>query len=368
MNSNDFKMRKPSFFGYFVSGLFGAIIGAFLILIFGPSALFTKFNQPAPSQQQTQPQQQQLVQNVGVSDISIAANKVIPSVVGIKTVEVNRSFFGNGKIQGVGSGVIVDSGGYILTNNHVAGMEKKNITVSLYDGSEVSGRTVWADPVLDLAIVKIDRSDLTPAALGDSKNVKIGEQAIAIGNPLGFAFQRTVTAGIISALNRTIEVDGNLMEDLIQTDASINPGNSGGPLINIRGEVIAINTVKATSAEGIGFAVPVNIVKPVVKSIKEKGSFTAPTIGITGYDREMAGYYDNKIIDKGIFVTSTTKGGPADVAGIREGDIILSVNDEPVNTMIGLKEALYKAGVGSTVKVRIKRPLGGETVVDVTLK
>ncbi|WDC85692.1 trypsin-like peptidase domain-containing protein [Caloramator sp. mosi_1] len=190
----------------------------------------------------------------------------------------------------------------MLTNNHVAGYSTSNIVVSLYDGRETNGRVVWADEVLDLAIVKIDEANLNIARLGDSKNVKIGEPVIAIGNPLGLTFQRTVTAGIVSALNRTIEnSEGVFMEDLIQTDASINPGNSGGPLVNTKGEVIGINTVKVTTAEGIGFAVPINIVKPIINSIKATGKFETPSLGIKGFDKNLAGYYDFKI-EKGIYV------------------------------------------------------------------
>jgi serine protease Do len=155
---------------------------------------------------------------------------------------------------GVGSGVIVSSDGYILTNNHVAGGKNNKLTVSIADGRNVTGRVVWADPVLDLAVVKVDLTGLTPLVLGDATKLEVGEPAIAIGNPFGLEFQRSVTSGIISALNRTIRIETetgpNYMEDLIQTDASINPGNSGGPLLNSRGEVIGINTVKVSSAEG----------------------------------------------------------------------------------------------------------------------
>lgn len=236
----------------------------------------------------------------------------------------------------------------------------------LADGREVSGKIIWTDPILDLSVIKIDADNLTPAVLGDSKLVSIGDEAIAVGNPLGLRFQRTVTAGIISAVNRTILMqEGYFMEDLIQTDASINPGNSGGPLVNSKGEVIGINTVKVSTAEGIGFAVPVNIIKPVLKSIEDKGYFITPTLGIKGFDREIASYYGYNV-ERGVYVFDVTPFGPADRANIKEGDIILSINGYSINSMLDLKEIIYSAGAENIVKVELKTPIGDRTV-NVTL-
>lgn len=370
MDYREFNGKKRSSFGYFMSSLLGAVIGGFLLLTFGPAALFAKL-QPQTPETPTVPQTQQIQQVTETKSGSVtqAVNKVIPSVVSITTTTVQRTSFSRSKkVQGVGSGIIIDSSGYILTNNHVAGMDAKSISVSLYDGREFSGTPVWTDPILDLSIIKIDASGIPIASLGDSRKVKIGEDAIAIGNPLGLTFQRTVTAGIISAVNRTVEIEkGVFMEDLIQTDASINPGNSGGPLVNIGGEVIAVNTVKVSTAEGIGFAVPINIVKPVIESIKRTGTFTAPVIGIKGFDKELASFYNYKV-DAGIYIIETVPGSPAANAGIREGDVILSINNKNTNTLIELKEALYTAGVGSTVTVRYKSQLGAIKDVNVTLE
>jgi S1-C subfamily serine protease len=364
---DDFKKRRPSFFGYFLSALLGAVVGSWLLLTFGPAALFTKFQQPAEPIQSTQPQAVEKVVETVKSDVSYSASKVMPSVVGIRTTTVEKGIFKNKQVQGVGTGVIIDSSGYILTNNHVAGANAKNITVSLSDGRDIQGTTVWSDPTLDMSIVKISEDNLTAAILGDSDSVKVGETAIAIGNPLGLKFQRTVTAGIISALNRTIEVEeGVYMEDLIQTDASINPGNSGGPLVNINGEVVGINTVKVTSAEGIGFAIPINIVTPVLESLKQKGSFVTPMIGIKGFDKQIAEYY-NYSVDTGIYIYEVIKNSPAAMQGIKEGDTIVSVNGITVNTLMDMREALYKAGVGNTVKLQIKTALGTFNEVDVEL-
>lgn len=375
MDLDDFKGRKkPSMFGYFISGLAGAVLGGLLLLTLGPATLFGKFQPPvqqAPVQQQATPQQveQIALETFDNQDISTASNKVVPSVVGIITTKFERNLYSQArKVQGVGSGIIVDSRGYILTNNHVAGRNAGKITVSLYDGRNIEGKTVWADPVLDLAIVKIEADNLTVATLGDSKNIRVGQQAIAIGNPLGLTFQRTVTAGIISAVNRTLEVEqGVFMEDLIQTDASINPGNSGGPLINIAGEVVGINTVKVTTAEGIGFAVPINVVKPIINNISRDGSYVTPTIGVQTLDKGLASYFNYDLVN-GVYVYDCLEDKCAYKAGIRKGDIIVSIDGKQIETALDFKEALNRAGVGSTVTIKVKTPQGNERDVQITLK
>lgn len=179
----------------------------------------------------------------------------------------------------VGSGCILNSKGYIITNHHVVGNEKNEIYVTLYGGDVVKGSVIWSNSNLDLAVVKVSVAGLPAANMGDSDNLRIGEKAIAIGNPLGFDFQGTLTSGVISGLNRSIEVNGIYMEDLIQTDASINSGNSGGPLMNGKGEVIGINTVKVESAEGIGFAIPINQIKPIIDKVVNTGEFIEPYLG-----------------------------------------------------------------------------------------
>jgi len=277
--------------------LYFRVVGVVTLLVFLTSGCSNygqsgqRYTAPPRGQEQYTPEQispQADNLEVGSEGITSAAGKVIPTVVGILTTRVVQGR----RTQSIGSGVIVDSTGYILTNNHVAGKDAEEIIVSLYDGREVDGTVVWTDPVLDLAVVKINADNLPVAVLGDSKNLKVGEQAIAIGNPLGLTFQRTVTAGIISALNRTIEIEeGVFMEDLIQTDASINPGNSGGPLINIRGEVIGINTIKVKTAEAMGFAVPINIVRPVVGRLRIDGKFTTPDMGLQAIDKELGRVY-----------------------------------------------------------------------------
>lgn len=296
------------------------------------------------------------------------AESIIPAVVGISTIEITReSMWGEAMaVKGVGSGVVVHPFGYILTNDHVAGGNPSSINVIFNDGTELEGRTLWTDPTLDLAIVKVDAADeLIYAPLGSSDDLAIGETAVAVGTPLGLQFQHTVTSGVISALNRTVKVPTNLgenfMEDLVQTDASINPGNSGGPLVNIAGEVIGINTIKVISAEGIGFAIPIDVAKPVIRHFVEEGGFVTPYLGVVGFDREMASYYNgNSYIDEGIYVVELDKKGPAYSAGMRVDDVITMIGDERVNKMLDLRKAVYSHKVGQSIDVRILR--GGQNL------
>lgn len=256
----------------------------------------------------------------------------------------------------VGSGFIVDSTGYIVTNNHVIGNTDSEVYVTLYGGDTVKGRTVWANSDLDIAIVKIEVAGLPYMKLGDSMNITIGEEVYAIGNPLGFEFQRTVTSGIVSGTNRSIVVNGAYMEDLIQTDASINSGNSGGPLINKKGEVLGINTIKVESAEGIGFAIPVNQIKPIIESFKETGEFKEIELGIKCYDREMISNIDSTIrLQKGILVYEVESDSLAEKSGIKENDILLSIQNEDVNTICQLREKIYSKKEGETIEITLSR-------------
>lgn len=336
-------------------------LGISLLYLTGCANMNSNAVEPSQTQNSTAPQQGRTTA-LDSQTITLAAEKVTPAVVGITTTKLEKDLYSqNTRTQGVGSGIIVDGKGYILTNNHVAG-GAETLMVSLYDGRDVRGQLVWADPVLDLAIVKINADKLTVANLGDSKGVKVGQDAIAIGNPLGLTFQRTVTAGIISAMNRTIEVEkGVFMENLIQTDASINPGNSGGPLINARGEVVGINTVKVITAEGMGFAVPINVVKPVISKVASGRDYSAPDIGLQSFDKELGKIFDF-VIDKGVYVYGCKDGSCAHKAGIKKGDAILSVDGKAINTPLELKEALNAAGGGATVKLRVKNGDGEKDV------
>lgn len=338
-------------------------------------------------------------------DMTIAeaiAAKAMPSVVGISTVATQTysgfggfgGFWGWGGGNGgtydttmVGTGVIVDESGYILTNSHVVNDgDTKSVTVSLYDGSDVEGTVLWNDSTLDLAVIKIeDTGDLVAADLGDSDTVNIGAYAAAIGNPLGLEFERSMSQGIISGLNRSIQVsDGSkttTMEGLMQTDATINSGNSGGPLFNSKGQVIGINTAKASSGEGMGFAIPINVAKPIVEQVKASGNYERPYIGISGISLQEQQQYSSDALkeqfgtDKGIYVASVSANGGAAAAGLQQGDVILKVNGVEVGTMNKLNQELVKSAIGDTVTLTVMRDkteqefevvLGGVAIFDDT--
>ena len=285
------------------------------------------------------------------------------SVVGISKIEdVGDSVFSENAIEklGLGTGIIVSSKGYIVTNMHVSGDKYSNCYVTLENGNSYKANVVWADSTLDLSILKINIEGMRSAKLGDSSKVKTGQTVYAIGNPIGYEFQRTVTFGIISAESRTLKFKENntdiLMTDLIQTDADINPGNSGGPLINTKGEVIGINSLKIDSAEGIGFAVPINIIKPIIEKFDKTGKFDERTIGISGYDKNVIPYVDKDIsITSGVYVENIVNGSPAEQKGILKGDIILKIDDKEINTMNELKEYVYSKYPGDEVNLSIKR-------------
>lgn len=296
-------------------------------------------------------------------------------VVGISKLKDNGTsiFLKDGITQlGLGSGVIVSENGYILTNQHVSGEKYSKCYVTLENGKSYTADVVWADNDLDLAMVKINVKGLAFASLGDSDKMKVAQTVYAIGNPIGYEFQRTITAGIISAKDRTIKIEEqnkqSYMEDLIQTDATINPGNSGGPLINTSGEVIGINTVKITSAEGIGFAIPINIVKPIIQSYMETGNFEEAAIGIFSYDKQVIPYLDSKLeLKNGIYVVDVNENGAAKKAGIMRNDIILKIDDKQLNKMSELRSYIYTKKPGDEVTLLVQRK-GISSEVKITLK
>lgn len=308
--------------------------------------------------------------NDSMTAVSAVAKKTMSSVVGITTVETRPGgfFFSEQDVSGVGSGVIVNSDGYILTNSHVvADGNAKELKVLFDDGEELDGSVLWNDPLLDLAVVKVEKTGLTAAELGDSDQLQVGELAVAIGNPLGLEFERTVTSGIISGLNRSVKVDSNnIIEGLIQTDASINPGNSGGPLLNGQGEVIGINTAKITSAEGLGFSIPINQVKSIVEEIIDTGSFQGVVMGIKGVSVEE---YEARLgidltIAEGVVIIEVVPDSNAARAGLQNGDIITSLGDKPVGNMSQLKRQLYTYDEGDKAELKISRS-GEEKIIEI---
>jgi len=306
------------------------------------------------------------VENVEQESRTIAdvLENVSQSVVGISRIKShsNSIFSSTGSVDelGLGTGIIVSNNGYILSNCHVTGETLSTCYVTLENGYTYEASVVWCDADLDLSISKIDALDLPYATIGDSSNLKAGTTVYAIGNPIGYEFRKTITSGIISATNRTIRIEENgqvsFMTDLIQTDASINPGNSGGPLITPSGEVIGVNTVKITSAEGIGFAVPINVVKPVVENFVTQNSFDEAFLGIYAYDKEVIPYMDSTPnFSSGIYVVHINDNSPAISTGIQVGDIITSIDGHSMNNMIELKEYIYSKLPGDTVSVDVSR-------------
>lgn len=292
-------------------------------------------------------------------------DKVGPAVVGI----VNKTTYGNaygqfGSIygdlnkeveQGSGSGVILSSDGYIVTNNHVI-ENATALSVILNNGKEYSAKLIGKDPSTDLAVIKIDAQNLTYAQVGNSSSLRVGETAIAIGNPLGQEFAGTTTKGIISGLNRSVTIDDKTL-NLIQTDAAINPGNSGGALVNEYGHLIGINTAKisSTTLEGLGFAIPIDEAKPIIQDLMTSGYVKGrPVIGIGGraVTKEDAKAYNLKV---GVYVVSMTPNGPAYMSGVKVGDIIVECEGEPIETVDDINEIKNKKAPGDKLNVKVYR-------------
>jgi len=303
-----------------------------------------------------------------ITTTEAVAKKALSSVVGIEstgTVSGNSYFFGpsSQEVTGVGTGMIIDVNGYILTNSHVV-MDGSvdTITVHLSSGDTTPGTLVWNDPGLDLAIVKVDVKGLTPVEFGDSDNVAIGSYIVAIGNPLGLAFSGSVTQGVVSGLNRTITVSDGMgntvtMQDLIQVDAAINSGNSGGPLLNSSGQVIGVNTAKA-QAEGMGFAIPINTAMPIVEKVLKDGNFERVFMGVSAADVSVIkDNYPNVNIqaDSGAVITDVNPGSPAEKAGLKVKDVITSVDGTDITGSDSLIKLLLGYTSGDTINVTFNR-------------
>jgi serine protease Do len=316
-------------------------------------------------------------QGNGLYSFSPVVKKVVPSVVNISTTKVIkaripmemrrffedpffRRFFGapvlppqKEKIRALGSGVIISSDGYIVTNNHVVSGATQ-ILVKLSDGRQFKAKLVGTDPETDLAVLKIDATNLTPITFADSTQLEVGDIVLAVGNPFGLG--ESVTAGIVSGINRN-SLGINSYENYIQTDAPINPGNSGGALVDLKGRLVGINTAilsRSGGNNGIGFAIPSNMVKYVVKSLIEKGKVTRGFLGvqISNIDATKKQLYG---IDHGVFVNSVVKGSAAEKAGFKPGDIIVEVNGKPVKDGATLRNMIAFSGAGKKVTFKVYR-------------
>ena len=362
-NVTGIQAAKPNK-GKFITGLAAlslicAVIGSLITYALMPTPSDGKFtpiiNQPA---KQTVFPVEQIAENVG------------PAVVVVENYRTGNMFFQNSNLQlaGSGSGFIIDpENGYIVTNNHVVqGAEK--IVVGLDDGRNVPAKLVGADPPTDLAVLQIeDTSNLTAASLGDSTKLTVGEPVVAIGNPGGTRFARSVTTGVVSATNRTLSMQSGPASDLIQTDAAINPGNSGGPLVNHQGLVIGINTVKYAEYgfEGMGFAIPISSAIPTIEQLIEYGIAKHPALLVTVNDQYNA-YAQYNNLPLGAYIQEVTPNGPADKAGLQKGDVITKVNEVNVENSSDLIRELYKHRVGDKITISYLRD-GQTAQTEVTL-
>lgn len=306
---------------------------------------------------------QPIATNNSITDI---ANNVGPSVVSIYNTKVVSTFLGNYDESGLGSGVIFKEDAekiYMVTNCHVV-EGATSLAVNFLGNTKVEGELIGQDVTTDLAVVAVKKDNLDAetlagiriATLGDSDNVQVGQLAVAIGTPMEAAFNNTVTVGVISAINREVQVDASRTMTLLQTDAAINPGNSGGALVGPTGEIIGINTIKLvdSSVEGMGFAIPINTVKPVIEEILENGTIERPTLGIMGSNvsADASQMYELPI---GVYVAQVTPGGSADVAGIEAGDILFEFDGTQITDMNQLKSLIGNKRVGDKVEVKVVR-------------
>jgi len=302
------------------------------------------------------------------SSVLEVVEKVTRSVVNINTVRLLHDFFYQVvPVQGMGSGVIIDPKGLIITNNHVIeGAEKINATLA--SGEVLLGKLVGACVSDDVALVKVDGKNLPTAELGDSDQLRVGQTVFAIGNPFGLAGGPTVTKGVISAVKRSIRSERGLIENLVQTDASINPGNSGGPLVDAHGRVVAINTAIVPFAQGIGFAIPVNSAKRCATEIITHGRVIRPWLGVSGLSLtpEIAAYY-NLPVEKGALITEVLPNSPAEKAEMERGDIIIGFGDKAVNSVEDLVKEIQKRKIGEKARVLLLRD-GEKWIADVTLE
>ncbi|HEV2075060.1 MAG TPA: trypsin-like peptidase domain-containing protein [Thermoleophilaceae bacterium] len=371
--------------------LLAGVAGGLLVLIAGVVLLLTGAidtgGDETPSQVATQPVAQPESgggrEDAGGEELTVHEiyERTSPGVVFVQAEGVTGDSplgLPGGRGTASGSGFVLDRDGFVLTNGHVVD-GAKDVTVTFSDDEEVSAEVVGADLSSDLAVLKVDPGevDLTPLELGDSSEVEVGDAAIAIGNPFGF--DRTITTGIVSAIQRNIQApNGFSIDDVLQTDASINPGNSGGPLLDARGRVIGINAQIATGGArgsvGIGFAVPVDTAKEVIPQLQEDGEIKRAFLGVSTTDvTESLAEEADLPAEEGALVVEVIEGGPADEAGleparirpggaVRGGDIIVSVDGEEVTESAEVAEAVTDKAPGDTVEIEVLRDGGRETI------
>lgn len=351
--------------------LAGSVTAASITLFAMGGAPFSKNKAPALSNAQSTANVTYVAEGTEKKKMSVEeiAKNVGPSIVGITCTTKTQSYFGTQTGTQSGSGIVIDANGNIVTNYHVIS-GGSDIKVKLNTGNEYSATVVGGDEKTDIAVIKIDaKEELHVATIGNSDDVEVGSLAVAIGNPLASELFGTVTAGVISGVNRTMTV-GQREMNLIQTDAAISPGNSGGALINKYGEVIGINSVKLVddAAEGLGFAIPMNEATPIIKDLMQYGYVKGrPMIGVSVREitKELA-YYNNLLVDHGLYVMSVTESSGAAKAGLTRGDIILKFDGKDVTNSTQLNTIRDKHKAGDTVSMTIMRG-NSEKTLSVTL-
>lgn len=372
----------------FISGIVGCsvVIGTCFGIPSIKSKLLANTTTNISSSNNTSTESTGYISQINLTEYSntsiLAANKILPSIVGIKieyTVN-STSFFGKpttSTATASGSGIIISQDGYIVTNNHVVSSstesstyyqisEASKITITLFnDSTEYSATIVGKDKQTDLAVLKIDKSGLTPAEFADSNSVKVGEFAMAVGNPIGMA--STVTSGIVSALNRTVTDSDGISYTCIQTDAAINSGNSGGALVNSQGKVIGINTLKlsGTGIEGIGFAIPTNSTTDIISQLIQYNKVKRPYIGIAGIDLDEETASRNNLV-VGIYIKEIEDFSAAEKAGLKAGDVIIEADGKSIKTMSELNTIKSSHNIGDTITLKVNRN-GQEKTINVTL-
>lgn len=382
--------KKGSFATGFFSGIFGGVLATALIIVLLVNNLLPWTIQLDSNQNSVAGEISEQNNSVPVSDLmntdaldSQTIDEIAKSVVGIINLR-QQNIWSPSEEAGAGSGIIYkkeNDKAYIITNNHVV-QDAEEVQVQLHEGERVTAKVLGTDALTDLAVLEIDGSNITHVAkLGSSDNLQIGETVLAIGNPLGMDLSGSVTKGIISGLDRSIQVDTtgdnqpDWIADVIQTDAAINPGNSGGALVTKDGELIGINSMKIAQqeVEGIGFAIPIDTALPIVEQLETEGKVSRPFIGITSAPlSQVPPEYRSQIelpeeVENGIVIADVQAGSPAAEAGLQQFDVITKIDGEEINNMLDLRKYLYsEVKVGDTVTLEFYRD-GVEQTVDLTL-
>lgn len=383
--------RRGSKAGYFLSGLAGVLIGALLVW-FIVSPLADNQSQGIAGSSVNKPDgnttnSKQVSLDIS-NDITKAVADVADAVVGVSNIQTTMDFWSHSEqtgVAGTGSGVIYKKAGdkaYVVTNHHVVNRAKQ-LEVTLSDGSKEPAKLVGDDIWTDLAVLEINSSKVKAIAqFGDSDALKVGETVIAIGNPLGMEFSGSVTAGVVSGLERTVpvDIDENGTEDwqaeVLQTDAAINPGNSGGALINVAGQLVGINSMKIaeSAVEGIGFSIPINSAIPVIESLETTGEVKRPTMGVTLLDLSSIPQVHQREtlklpndVTSGVVIDEVFPRTPASKAGIQQYDVIVEMDGEKINNVLELRKHLYsEKKIGDVLKLKIYRS-GKAMNVEMTL-